>query len=128
MALRHAEAENLIGVLVEEGEFLERLLPFLIAEPGPGNAGLVAFAKRVVRALRSLPSTAMHSKALAGVSRQEHRVLSYLTDGYTNKEIARALVLSESAVKFHLRNLFRKLNVSSRTALVDVSRQRGIVT
>jgi len=55
-------------------------------------------------------------------------VLSYLADGSTNKEIARALRLSESAVKFHLRNLFRKLKVSSRAALLESARQRGIMT
>jgi ATP/maltotriose-dependent transcriptional regulator MalT len=127
-ALRSAETLGLLGVLIEEGEFLERLLPVLIADPGPGNEGLVALAKRVVRLLRTLPSTALHSKSVAGISRQEHRVLSYLTDGYTNKEIARALVLSESAVKFHLRNLFKKLRVSSRSALVAAARRRGIST
>jgi DNA-binding CsgD family transcriptional regulator len=127
-ALRSAETLGLLGVLIEEGEFLERLLPILIADPGRGNEGLVTLAKRVVRLLRTLPSTALHSKTVAGVSRQEHRVLSYLTDGYTNKEIARALVLSESAVKFHLRNLFKKLRVSSRSALVEAARRRGIST
>lgn len=128
VALRNAEAENLLGVLVEDGEFLERLLPMFIAEPGPGNARLAIFAQRIVRLLHKLPSAPMHSKALAGVSRQEHRVLSYVIDGYTNKEIARALSLSESAVKFHLRNLFRKLEVKSRSALREAVQQRGIVT
>jgi DNA-binding NarL/FixJ family response regulator len=55
-------------------------------------------------------------------------VLSYVADGSTNKQIARALKLSESAVKFHLRNLFRKLTVTSRGALRDAAEQRGIVT
>jgi ATP/maltotriose-dependent transcriptional regulator MalT len=128
VALRHAEAENLLGVLVEDGQFLERLLPIFIADPGPGNARLAAFAQRVVRLLHTLPAAPMHAKSLAGVSRQEHRVLSYLADGSTNKEIARALRLSESAVKFHLRNLFRKLKVASRAALLEAARQRGIVT
>ncbi|MBS0420090.1 MAG: hypothetical protein JSR66_20430 [Proteobacteria bacterium] len=127
-ALRAAESEGLLGVLVEEGEFLERLLPLLIADPGPGNDGLAIFAKRVIQLLRNLPATSLHSKHTAGVSRQEHRVLTYLTDGYTNKEIARALVLSESAVKFHLRNLFRKLQVSSRGALAEAARRRGMTT
>jgi len=128
VALRHAEAENLLGVLVEDGQFLERLLPIFIAEPGPGNARVAAFAERFVRLLNTLPSAPMLAKSLAGVSRQEHRVLSHLADGSTNKEIARALRLSESAVKFHLRNLFRKLKVSSRAALLESARQRGIMT
>jgi LuxR family maltose regulon positive regulatory protein len=128
VALRHAEAENLLGVLVEDGEFLERLLPLFIAKPGPGNARLAAFAQRVARLLQTLPSAPMYSKALAGVTRQEHRVLSYVVDGYTNKQIARALGGSESVIKFHLRNLFRKLKVASRTALRDAVERRGIRT
>jgi len=127
-ALRDAESRSLLGVLIEDGEFLESLLPAFIAEPGPGNALLAAFAQRALRLLKSLPAAPMHSKAVAGVSRQEHRVLSYLIDGYTNKQIARALGLSDSTIKFHLRNLFRKLDVSTRGALAATVLQRGIVT
>jgi DNA-binding CsgD family transcriptional regulator len=128
VALRHAEAHNLLGVLVEDGEFLERLLPMFIAKPAPGNARLTAFAQRVARLLRMQVSAPMYSKALAGVTRQEHRVLSYVADGYANKQIARALDCSESVIKFHLRNLFRKLKVSSRAALCEAVERRGIRT
>jgi DNA-binding CsgD family transcriptional regulator len=128
VALRHAEAHGLLGVLVEDGEFLERLLPMFIAKPSPGNARLTAFAQRVARLLRMQASAPMYSKALAGVTRQEHRVLSYVADGYTNKQIARALDCSESVIKFHLRNLFRKLKVSSRAALCEAAERRGIRT
>jgi DNA-binding CsgD family transcriptional regulator len=62
------------------------------------------------------------------LSRQEHRVLAYVADGYSNKQTARSLGLSESTVKFHLRNLFRKLTVDSRAALGEAARSRGIVT
>lgn len=128
VALREAEAENLVAVLLEDGEFVARLLPEFIAAPGPGNARLAQFAGRVLRLLKSLPTAPLNSKALAGVSRQEHRVLSYVADGYKNKQIGRALGLSESTVKFHLRSLFRKLEVSSRAALADAARSRGIST
>jgi DNA-binding CsgD family transcriptional regulator/tetratricopeptide (TPR) repeat protein len=128
VALRHAEAHNLLGVLVEDGEFLERLLPMFIAKPAPGNARLSAFAQRVARLLRMQVSAPMYSKALAGVTRQEHRVLSYVADAYTNKQIARALDCSESVIKFHLRNLFRKLKVSSRADLCEAAERRGIRT
>ncbi|HVO47499.1 MAG TPA: LuxR C-terminal-related transcriptional regulator [Steroidobacteraceae bacterium] len=128
VALREAEAENLVAVLLEDGEFVARLLPEFIAAPGPGNARLAQFAGRVLRLLKSLPTAPLNSKALAGVSRQEHRVLSYVADGYKNKQIGRALGLSESTVKFHLRSLFRKLKVGSRAALADAARSRGIST
>jgi len=128
VALREADAHGVVAVLLEDGEFLERLLPGFIAAPGPGNARLAQLASRVLRPLKSLPTAPLHSKAIAGVSRQEHRVLSYVADGYTNKQIGRALTLSESTVKFHLRSLFKKLNVATRSALADAARVRGIAT
>jgi len=128
IALRQAEAENLLGVLMEEGQFLERLLPQFIETPGPSHVRLVPFAQRVLRLFKGLPATPLHAKSLTGISRQEHRVLSYVADGSTNKQIARALKVSESAVKFHLRNLFRKLKVTSRGALREAAERRGIVT
>jgi DNA-binding CsgD family transcriptional regulator len=128
VALREAAAHGLIAVLIEEGECLEHLLPAFIEDPGPGNTGLATFAATVLRRLKSLPSAPMHSKDLAGLSRQEHRVLAYVADGYTNKQIARALGLAESTVKFHLRAVFGKLGVRSRALLGEVALARGIVT
>lgn len=127
-ALRDAEREGLLGVLVEDAQFLERLLPVFIADPGAGNATLGAFAQRVLQLLRTLPALPAHSRAQGAVSRQEHRVLSYLNDAYTNKQIARALNISESTVKFHLRGLFRKFSVASRGALKAAARRRNILT
>jgi len=127
-ALRNAETEGLLAVLVEDGEFLEPVLPIFLAKPGPGNERLLVFAQRVARLLRSLPAAPLYSKTLAGVTRREHRVLSYVMDGYTNKQIARALRASESVIKFHLRNLFGKLQVKSRAALREAAERRGIRT
>jgi DNA-binding CsgD family transcriptional regulator len=128
IALREAEAQGLIAVLIEDGECLERLLPGFIAAPGPGNGRLASFAASVLKILKNLATAPMRSKDLAGLSRQEHRVLSYAADGYSNKETARELPLSESTVKFHLRSLFKKLEVDSRAGLFAAARARGIVT
>jgi DNA-binding CsgD family transcriptional regulator len=127
IALHLAEAEKLLGVLIEEGQFLERLLPALIADPASISAALKPFARRVLDLLSALPAAAMRAKSVAGISRQEHRVLSCLADGHTNKEIARALNVSEAAVKFHLGNLFRKLGVRSRARLLEAARLRAII-
>jgi DNA-binding NarL/FixJ family response regulator len=51
----------------------------------------------------------------AGLSEKEVAVLVELCHGYTNKQIAVRLWLSEQTVKFHLRNIYRKLGIKSRT-------------
>ena len=127
-ALREAEPQNLVAVFLEDGELIERVIPGFVASPGPGNSTLAQFAARLLRLLHSLAAAPLNSKALAGVSRQEHRVLSYVIDGYTNKQIGRALLLSESTVKFHLRSLFKKFAVKNRGALAEAIRARGIAT
>jgi len=50
-----------------------------------------------------------------GLSEKEVAVLVELCHGHTNKQIAVSLWLSEQTVKFHLRNIYRKLGIKSRT-------------
>ena len=50
-----------------------------------------------------------------GLSEKEVAVLAELCHGHTNKQIAVTLWLSEQTVKFHLRNIYRKLGINSRT-------------
>jgi DNA-binding CsgD family transcriptional regulator len=127
VALRAAQASGAVGVLLEDAEILERLLPALIADRGAGEASLKEFAGRLIARLKRLPASGLRGRAAAGLSRQEHRVLAYLADGCSNKEIARALALSESAVKFHLRNLYRKLGAHRRGEALEHARERGVL-
>jgi DNA-binding NarL/FixJ family response regulator len=55
------------------------------------------------------------SPRAGGLSDKEMAVLVELCDGHTNKQIATHLWLSEQTVKFHLRNIYRKLGIKSRT-------------
>ena len=50
-----------------------------------------------------------------GLSEKEVAVLVELCHGHTNKQIALTLWLSDQTVKFHLRNIYRKLGIKSRT-------------
>ncbi|WP_262848866.1 LuxR C-terminal-related transcriptional regulator [Mumia quercus] len=54
-------------------------------------------------------------------------VLAKVTDGLSNREVARALFISEATVKSHLVHVFGKLGVESRTAAVAVAREAGLL-
>lgn len=49
------------------------------------------------------------------LSPQEHRLLPLVAAGYTNKEIAKSLALSEKTVKNYLSNIYSKLQISRRS-------------
>jgi len=49
------------------------------------------------------------------LSPREGEMLEYVAKGYTNTEIANALAVSENTVRFHLKNVYEKLNVTNRT-------------
>jgi DNA-binding NarL/FixJ family response regulator len=61
------------------------------------------------------------------LSEREAAVLREVAFGKANKEIARALSLSEETVKAHLKNIFAKLDVTDRTHAVTVAVRRGII-
>ena len=64
----------------------------------------------------------------AGLSARELTILEALGRGLSNLEIAKELWVSEQTVKFHLRNIYRKLDIASRTEAVRYAYQHGLVT
>ena len=72
------------------------------------------------------------SKLAAGISSEpltgrELEVLTLLARGKSNKEIGANLYISETTVKSHLRSVFTKLNVLSRTEAITAASRRGLV-
>ena len=66
----------------------------------------------------------MSSESLTG---REVNVLELLAKGWSNKEIGANLCISETTVKSHLRSVFTKLNVLSRTEAITVANRRGLI-
>jgi DNA-binding NarL/FixJ family response regulator len=87
--------------------------------------------RRVNRGETCIPASLVE-KLAAGLSSEsltgrELNVLELLAQGKSNKEIGVNLYISETTVKSHLRSIFRKLNVLSRTEAITVASRRGLI-
>ncbi len=66
--------------------------------------------------------------AAAAISPREQELLRVLAEGLTNRAIAERLVLEESTIRTHLRNIYRKLGVNSRVAAVRRARELNLLS
>ncbi|WP_327291757.1 response regulator transcription factor [Streptomyces sp. NBC_01198] len=80
------------------------------------HAGHVLLQPEVAGALLSQdqPGGSGHGRGNA-LTEREREVLTLIADGRSNREIARALVLSEKTVKTHVSNILMKLDLADRT-------------
>jgi len=53
-----------------------------------------------------------------GLSNRESEVAELVSKGLSNKEVANQLFVTEKTVKFHLTNIYKKMNVKSRAQLI----------
>ena len=64
----------------------------------------------------------------AGLTSREQEILAALARGLSNKRIAQDLSVSEQTVKFHLTNVYRKLDLTNRTGAARWAYEHGLAT
>ncbi|WP_158515002.1 helix-turn-helix transcriptional regulator [Nioella nitratireducens] len=117
-ALEHCTARQCLAPILEERPLVIGLLDDPRMAGGP---------MRHVKPPRQLRTGVVGQAPTGGLSRQELRALLLLVEGCSNKEIAHQMSVSLPTVKFHLKNLFRKLDVSDRRSAAMAARHAGIV-
>lgn len=109
--LARAEAAGTLAVLGEERAFLRDLTATRAVRAAVERSGT---AQKALRAAQTAGPGRFRRAAARGLTRQETRILHILAEGAGNKAMANTLGLSESTVKFHLANLYRKLDARDR--------------
>jgi DNA-binding NarL/FixJ family response regulator len=79
------------------------------------HAGHVLLQPEVAGALLAQEDPGSGTGRGSTLTEREREVLGLIADGRSNREIARALVLSEKTVKTHVSNILMKLDLSDRT-------------
>jgi DNA-binding CsgD family transcriptional regulator len=109
---RQAAIGTLAKPLTATREGQRLVVRYLPAAPGHGAALLL----RV-----SVPEEAVARLASLGLTVRESQILSHVTSGATNAQIASVLNLAPSTVKRHLDHVYRKLGVSGRVQATAVA-------
>jgi len=65
---------------------------------------------------------------IAPLTTREIEVLNYVAQGYSNKQIATELDISEQTIKNHVASIMIKLNANARTQAVVIAVQQGLIS
>ena len=78
-------------------------------------------------ARRNMASGSNASLKDSGITKRQYDVLQLLAKGYSNKQIATSLFLTEHTVKAHISALFSSFQAHNRTECVQIAQRRGIL-
>ena len=136
-AIALARAHEATQLFLDEGQEFATTLRAIVRRFGlkAFSVDAVEFMSRIVGhgfGRQPRPSVATRN-AESGIpapkgllSTRETTVLKLLTEGRSNKEMARTLGLSEATIKFHLKNIYVKLGVGRRGMAVSVRRHLNL--
>ena len=126
-ALAMAQHQGHRRIFLDEGQRLMALIRQALPDFSPEAS---AFARALLYHYAQEQQAAEPSGNTALIeplSEQEQRIMRFLAAGQTNAEIAEALFISVNTVKTHVKNIYGKLGVSSRTELRRAARQFGLI-
>ena len=126
-ALTMAAPRGYLRVFLDEGRELAALFDRLDMEQLRGSEA-APLARRLHRALLA-PEVQGGAPIGKGeeLTKRELSILKRLETGLSNKEIAEAIFVSEGTLKWHLHNVYGKLNVKNRTRAMARARALGIL-
>ena len=90
------------------------------------HGGHVLLQPEIAEALMTGDDQAGGGRGAATLTEREREVLAEIARGRSNREIARALVLSEKTVKTHVSSIFMKLDVADRTQAALYAVRHGL--
>ena len=126
-ALTIAAPRSYVRVFLDEGRELAALIDRLDMEQLRGTEA-APLARRLQRALCT-PDIQGSAPIGMGeeLTKRELSILKRLETGLSNKEIAESIFVSEGTLKWHLHNVYGKLNVKNRTRAMARARELGIL-
>lgn len=127
-ALEIGSAEGYIRTFVDEGHGVRALMQRWIKHAATASRPALSLAQQLLKLGDASPDPAPAPSRIPNVSfnKRERQILGLLNDGLSNAQLAKRCFISEGTVKWYLHNLYEKLAVGNRTALLRAAREHGI--
>lgn len=116
LELRMGIASTLRGGAPIDPFIAKRLMQEFAAAHAPSGAHAEAVAHR--------PAA---TQSMAPLTEREQGILVLVAQGMTNREIAESLHLSRYTIECHIKKIYQKMDVSSRTRAIHMARQHGLI-
>ncbi|MGH8348450.1 MAG: LuxR C-terminal-related transcriptional regulator, partial [Pseudomonas sp.] len=141
---RRQQHELAVKYLLEACQLAEHSGAFRLLTDLPGNEGLQQLARHAMQDKRlSQPRIAQLQRLLAdtgdmaqqishpataiGLTSKERHVLELVSQGKSNKEMAKLLGITPETIKSHMKNIFTKLQVDSRAQAAVMAKAGGFI-
>lgn len=106
---------------------LKKLTEAIRLVAGGGSMINPVVTERLLEGIKAAPLPPDNGYDAEGLTRREAEIIRMMTGGYSNREIAAALDISEGTVKNHVSNILSKLGVRDRTRAVLKAIEKGLV-
>ncbi|MBN1995458.1 MAG: tetratricopeptide repeat protein [Anaerolineae bacterium] len=125
-----AQPAGFIRTLIDQGAAIATLLRQCVEDKAVGGyAGqlLAALGKETIVTITPLPTKLPDQSLVEPLRQRELEVLQLISTGRSNKEIADEMILAVSTVKWHLKNIYGKLQVNNRTQALARARELNLL-
>ena len=85
-------------------------------------------AEQILQQFHELSREKEAASFVSPLTPRETEILSYMAQGYLNKQIAEILNVSEQTIKNHVTSILRKLNANARTHAVVIAIKKGLIS
>lgn len=126
-ALKLAAPEGYYRPFLDEGPRIAAMLPKFQAIEPKFVAELLAAFNRTSLNLSGNSGTSSSTGLIEPLSNREKELLRLVSVGLSNEEIACRLAISLNTTKWHLKNIFQKLEVNSRTRAIAKAKQVNLI-
>ncbi len=126
-SLALAEPEGYLRIFLDEREQMRRLLQAYISSHLPHKSYAMKLLDAFFESHQEIVPKTRKGDLIEPLTERELDVLHLLGNGFSNRQIAETLILSEGTIKFHVHHVLEKLQAHTRSHAIVIARKQNLI-